>query len=194
VPARVLILGGIGSGKSTVSAWFGAHGAHVISADAVARAVLAPETDATATVLAMWPESDAGDGTISREALGRIVFADRAELAALESIVHPETRIAIRDEVAAHPDEVVMVEMPLLRDWFDESWFRVLVDAPDELRVARTLEREPAMTDAGVRQVMSSQAGRAEWLAIADFVIDNSGDRVRLEQECATVWEWLSAI
>jgi dephospho-CoA kinase len=193
VPARVLLLGGIGSGKSTAADWFAAHGAHVISADDVARTVLAPGTEASATVLAMWPAADAGDGTVARETLGRIVFADPAELAALESIVHPATRAAIREEVADHPDDLVMVEMALLRDWYDDSWLRVVVDAPDDLRIARTIERESAMTADDVRQIMGRQAMRAEWLAVADFVIDNSGDRAALESQCETVWEWLGA-
>jgi len=193
VPARALLLGGIGSGKSTAAAWFGSQGAFVISADLVARDVLAPGTHGESTVLAMWPEAASASGGIDRTALGRIVFADPAELAALESIVHPETRIAIRDAVDAHPDHLVVVEMALLREWFDDSWLRIVVDAPDDLRIARTLEREPVMTESDVRQIMGRQPTRSQWLAAADFVIDNSGDRNALESQCATVWEWLNA-
>lgn len=193
MPARVLLLGGIGSGKSTAGDWFASQGAVVIRADDVARDVLAPGTDATRTVLALWPEVDQGDGTISRTALGRIVFADPAELSALESIVHPQTRLVLRDELAAHPDDVVIVEMALLRDWFDESWTRIVVDAPDDVRVARTIRREPAMSEADVRTVMARQATREQWLVAADYVLDNSGSIGDLHGDCRVVWNTLTA-
>lgn len=191
--ARVLLLGGIGSGKSTAAAWFRSHGALVINADLVARQVIAPGTDGETTVLAMWPEVRSEDGTIDRLALFRAVFEDPAELAALESITHPATRAAIREEVAAHPDDIVFVEMALLRDWFDESWIRIVVDAPEETRVERAVGRQSALTEADVRLAMSRQATREEFLLAADFVLDNSGTPQDLESECERVWSSIPA-
>lgn len=186
MPPRILILGGIGSGKSTASSWFAARGAIVISSDDVARAVLGAGSEAARQVLDRWPDVGT-DGVIDRDALGRIVFADPEELAALEAIVHPETRRDILGEVERHPDTTVVVEMPILRDWFDD-WVKVVVDAPEEVRVARVIERGGRMTAADVRQVMARQPTRPEWLIAADYVLDNSGDIAYLHEQCDVLW------
>ena len=188
MPPYILLLGGIGSGKTLAGEFLGRLGAFVISADLVARDVRAPGTEATAQVLDLWPEAGSA-GVVERGRLGRIVFSDPAALARLESITHPETRRRILDLVARHPDETVVVEMPILRDWFDEGWRRVVVDAPDELRVARALERAGDMTESDVREIMARQPTRAEWLLAADFVLDNSGTPRELERACERLWE-----
>lgn len=154
--------------------------------------MLDPGTDATRAVLKLWP-GVGEDGVIDRTALGRIVFADPAELAALEAIVHPATREALRREIAGHPDEVVVVEMPLLRDWFDEGWVRVVVDAPDDVRVARVLERGSSMTESDVRRVIERQPTRAEFLLASNFAIDNRGGLEDLHEQCELVWRRITA-
>jgi len=187
MPVRILLLGGIGSGKSTAARWFAGQGVATISSDEVAASVLAPGTDATASVLSIWPSAGT-DGVIDRSALGRIVFADPAELAALEAIVHPATRRSVQLRVAASPDAHILVEMALIRPWFDGDWEQVVVDASDEIRIERTLEREPVMTREDVLQVMRRQPTRAEWLLTADFVIDNGGAEQHLVSQCSRVW------
>lgn len=186
---RILILGGIGSGKSTASAWFAEQGAVVISSDDIARRILEPGADATRRVLDLWP-GVGDDGVVDRARLGRIVFADPAELAALEAIVHPATRRALLAAVDRHSDRPVVVEMPILRDWLDD-WVSVVVDAPDEIRLRRVLERG-GMTRDDVRHVMARQPTRAEWLAAADFVLDNSRDIPALHRQCGVLWERLT--
>lgn len=190
MPPRILLLGGIGSGKSTAAAWFSDHGAVVLSSDLVARGVLDPGTDATRQVLARWP-SVGDDGEIDRAALGRVVFGDPSALAELESIVHPATRAGLQAEIGRYPDRAVVVEMPILRDWLGRGWVRVVVDAPDEVRVQRAIERDPSTTQDDVRRVMGHQPTRGEWLAAADYVVDNAGDETSMTQDCARVWERL---
>lgn len=189
MPARILLLGGIGSGKTLVASILGDLGAFVIAADEIGHEVLAPGTAATQAVLAMWPEVGI-DGAIDRTRLGRLVFADQAELSALETITHPAIRRRIADEAAAHPDDVVLVEMPILRDWFDDSWIRLVVDAPRGTRIERTLERDGGrMTRPDVEQIIERQPTRSALLECADFVLDNSGDAESLEDQCAELWE-----
>ena len=163
----------------------------MISSDDVARSVLAPGTHAARRVLEIWPDVGS-DGVIDRSALGRVVFADPAELRRLEEITHPETRRAIAEEVAAHPEEPVVVEMPILRDWFEEGWIRVVVDAPEDVRVERAVARRADMGEGDVRAVMDRQPSRQKWLLTADYVLDNSGTMEHLAQQCGELWDCLT--
>lgn len=186
--ARFFLGGGIGSGKTAAGEAFAALGATVVSSDDLARAVLAPGSMQTAAVLERWPEVGDGSGAIERGRLGRLVFADPESLAALEAITHPEITRLLTAAVDATPQAVVMVEMPVLRDLPGRGWPWVVVDAPDDLRAERAAGRG-MMTPSEIRRVMERQATRGEWLAVAAWVIDNSGDEVGLAEQCRRVWE-----
>ncbi len=86
-----------------------------------------------------------------------------------------------------------MVEMPILRDWF-ENWTVVVVDADDAIRLTRAAARPDQMAEEDVRAVMERQPRRAEWLLAADFVIDNGGDMTDLKSECRAVWDRVTAL
>ena len=87
------------------------------------------------------------------------------------------------------PDsKVVFVEVPILRDWF-EGWKVVVVDAPDDVRVARSVVRDDRMTESEILAIMARQPSRSEWLLAADLVIDNGGDKRQLDTACRSVWE-----
>jgi dephospho-CoA kinase len=120
------------------------------------------------------------DGLIDRRALGRIVFADPEQLAALEAMTHPEIRreLATRIEEASGP---VVVEIPIPVAWVPDDWPVVVVDAPDPVRVERLIGR--GMDRDEVEARMAAQPSRDEWLALADRVIDNGGERSRLPDE-----------
>jgi len=188
---RVVLTGGIGAGKSTAASVFARHGAEVVSADAVAASVLDVGEPAVAQVAARWPQVVAS-GVVDRSALGRIVFADAGALAELEAIVHPETRRRIEAAVAVAEAPAVVVEIPILRDWF-AGWTVVVVDAPVEVRVQRILDRrEGAMARTDVDRVLARQPSRSEWLLAADYVLDNGSDPARLEEECGRLWRLLA--
>lgn len=86
----IALTGGIGSGKSTVSAMLREHGAAIFDVDEAARSVLAPGEPGVDDVAARWPEVVAA-GVVDRAALAHIVFHNPAELAQLNAIVHPRT-------------------------------------------------------------------------------------------------------
>jgi dephospho-CoA kinase len=177
--ARVVLCGGIGSGKSTAGDFLAARGAEVIDADEVGHMVLEPTGSAFAAVADRWPEV-ATDGVIDRSALGRIVFGDRDELARLEAITHPAIRTEVARRVLASAASLVVVEVPLLSDFLGDGWLRAVVDVPDEIRTQRLLAR--GMTPAEVEERMAAQPRREQWLAAADYVIDNSGTTEDLER------------
>lgn len=87
---KVGLTGGIGSGKSEVSARLEQHGALVIDADKIAREVVEPGTPGLAAVVAEFGEDVLlPSGALDREKVGKIVFSDTERLAALNAIVHP---------------------------------------------------------------------------------------------------------
>ncbi len=192
---RVGLTGGIGAGKSEVARRLAALGAVIIDADVAARAVVAPGTDGLARVVAAFgPSVRQPDGSLDRDALGEIVFADPARRAELNAIVHPLAgawMLAAEEAAvtAGGPDIVVVHDVPLLAEnglagMYDKV---VVVDVPTELQLER-LVLDRGMTSAGARARVAAQATREERLAVADLVIDNSGTLADLDQQVAKAW------
>jgi dephospho-CoA kinase len=173
----LVISGGIGSGKSRLRELLAASGFHTIDADAIGHAILEPDGDAFSTVRAQWPEVVV-DGRIDRKALGRFVFGDEAELVTLESITHPLIFGKILADLGDFEGPRA-VEIPLLNHDLGEGWTRVIVDAPDQLRLERVIARGLSEPEAKAR--MAAQPGRQQWLAVADVVVPNTGSLAELE-------------
>lgn len=172
-PLRLVIGGGIGSGKSRVGRLLVERGFAVLDADRVGHSILSGDHPVARRVAERWPDAVTTGGTIDRRALGRIVFGDRDQLAELEAITHP----AIRDGIAGWAREAgrrpAAVEIPILADLVDGSWLWVIVEAPLELRKKRLRGR--GMSDGEVEARLASQPSHGEWLDAADFVIGNAG-------------------
>jgi len=191
---RAGLTGGIGSGKSTVSALLVSYGAVLIDADRIAREVVEPGTPGLAAVVA---EFGTGvllpDGSLDRPKLGSIVFADPDRLKALNAIVHPLVRDrSSRQEAAAGPDSVVVHDVPLLAENALAPLYDVVVvvDAAPSTQLDR-LVRLRGMTQEEARARMAAQATREQRLAVADFVIDNDGPLEALEPQVRKVWDEL---
>jgi len=184
--ARSYLGGGIGSGKSTAAALFSALGAAVLSADRAAHAVLEPRGEAAGAVAVRWPGVVVG-GRIHRSALAAVVFADAAARAELETITHPAIARLLAAQVAEAAGEVLLVEMPLPIALLGPGWRWVVVDAPDDSRLARLVARGMTAGDAARR--MDAQPSRADWLARADLVVDNGAGLAHLDAECRRAWD-----
>ena len=191
---RIGLTGGIGSGKTTVSDLLGSWGAVVVDADVIAREVVAPGTAGLAALAdAFGPEVIAPDGGLDRERMAAIAFADPEARARLNGIVHPLVRARSAELVAAAPPGSVVVQaIPLLAETGQRGSFDlvVVVDVDPEIAVERLVARR-GMTEADARARVASQASRADRLAIADVVIDNSGDRESLEAQVTELWREL---
>ena len=197
---RVALTGGIGSGKSTVARLLAEHGAVVVDADALAREVVEPGTPGLAAVVAEFgPSVLAGDGSLDRAALAAVVFADPSRRQALEAIVHPLVGARSAELIAGAPAEAVVVyDVPLLaesagtgRDRTGEWDAVVVVEATIEQRVARLVARGLPEPDARAR--IAAQATDEQRRAIADQVLDNSGDLAHLEAQVDTLWTVLTS-
>jgi dephospho-CoA kinase len=187
---HLLLTGGIGAGKSEVGKLLARRGACVIDADRIGHQVLEPGGEAFEAVAAAFPDASA-DGVVDRRLLARDVFTDPVRLRLLESLTHPAIRQRIRELVEDCDVPLVVVEAPLLSDFMGDGWERVVVDAPDDARIRRLVDRGMAPLDAKAR--MAAQPSRDEWRALADFLIDNSGDLETLEAQVGRLWERLTA-
>jgi dephospho-CoA kinase len=187
---RIGLTGGIGSGKSTVSALLAQRGAVVVDADRIAREVLEPGTPGLAQVVDAFGEAVlATDGSLDRQALAAIVFADPDARAELDGIVHPLVRARTAELVAAVPEgSVVVNDVPLLVETGQQgSYDLVLVVAADpETRVSRLVHRGLTAEDARAR--IAAQASDEQRRAVADVVLDNSGTREQLAEQVDRFW------
>jgi dephospho-CoA kinase len=196
---RAGLTGGIGAGKSAVSARLAAHGAVVLDADKAAREVVEPGTPGLARIVeAFGPGVLREDGALDRPRLGEIVFADDARREVLNAIVHPLVHERMREAearaVAEGGDGVVLVhDVPLLAEGGRGGQFDVVivVDVPREVQAER-LVRYRGMTPEQATARMSAQATREQRLAVADIVIDNSGSLADLGTRVAEVWDELA--
>jgi dephospho-CoA kinase len=192
---RVGLTGGVGSGKSTVSALLARHGALVIDADAIAREVVEPGTPGYDAVLARFgAEVVAADGTLDRPALAAVVFGDEAARADLNAIVHPLVGERSAELMAAAaPEDVVVYDVPLLVESRLGKAFDVVVvvEADVDTRLTRLAERGLAESDARAR--MAVQASDEERRAVAHEVIANDGTREELAAEVDELWQRLIA-
>lgn len=191
---NVGLTGGLGSGKSTVAALFGEHGAVIIDADVVAREVVRAGTPGFAAVVARFGPGVVGpDGELDRAALARIVFADGAALDELNAIVHPLVGSRSAELAAAVPPGAVVVhDIPLLAenglaDRFDTV---VVVEADREIRLARLAERGLTRAEAEAR--MAAQATDEQRRAIADEIVRNDDDLDSLARQIDRLWDRLS--
>ena len=174
---RLVVSGGIGSGKSTVVGVLRALGWSSIDADEVGHEVLTDPAVVEA-VRARWPKAVVR-GEVQRAGLGAIVFSDTRELAALEDITHPPITEKIESWISksALPKVVEVSVLKVARpDWGPLA----IVHAPLAIRMKRAVGRGMARDDAEAR--MAAQPPDREWLAAADVVIDNQGTLDELQK------------
>jgi dephospho-CoA kinase len=186
----VAVTGGIGSGKSTVSAALVERGAVLIDSDLLAREVVAPGTEGLAAVAAAFGQHLIGaDGALDRAALAAVVFSDSAARRTLEGITHPRVRARFAElQAAAAPDAVVVNDIPILTTLPVAAGFHLVigVQASAQVRVQRLILRGLSEADAKAR--MAAQLGDDERAALCDVVLSNNGDRSELGAQVAALW------
>lgn len=194
---RVGLTGGIGSGKSAVSALLSGHGAVVIDYDQLAREVVGPGSPALAEIARRFgADVLADDGTLNRPALGAIVFNDPESLRTLEGITHPAIRaLAAEREAAAGEDAIVVHDNALLVEMGHHAKCDavIVVDVPQDVQIARLRETR-GMTEAEARARISNQTSRESRTGVADFIVDNTGSLDELALTVGGLWDELVAL
>ncbi|GGB33736.1 dephospho-CoA kinase [Flexivirga endophytica] len=183
--------GGIGSGKSTVSARFAELGAVVIDADQLAREVVDRGSDGLAEIATRFgQEVLLPDGSLNRPALGAIVFADERARRDLEAITHPRVRdLTERRRESAPRDAIVVHDVPLLVEagLAPDHHLSLIVDTTAERRAGRLI-RDRGMTQQEASNRIAAQATDEQRYAVADALLDNNGTREEVLQQVETLW------
>lgn len=191
------LTGGIGSGKSAVSAMLAARGAVIVDADVLARQVVEPGGPAYQGVVDRFgPSVVRADGTLDRPALAAIVFSDAGALADLNALTHPPVKALIAERLAEQSsgEAVVVLVIPLLAESGRYPVAGVMVvDCPEDVAVRRLVEHR-GMTEDAARRRVAAQASRADRLAIADHIITNDGSVDDLAIEVDRAWEWIEGL
>jgi len=198
------ITGGIGAGKSTVAEGFEERGAVLIDTDRIVRGLQEPGGPVFLAMVERWGERIVGDdGRLDRAAVADLVFSDTDELKAINDIVHPAVarEMAARRAAVADTASIVVLDIPLLvraddepiKDTYAELAGIVVVDTDPELAVARLVSQR-GFSEADARARITNQASREARMAVADFVIDNSGDREALQSRIQEAWEWAMSL
>jgi dephospho-CoA kinase len=188
------ILGGVGSGKSTVARQFARLGARVLDADRTAHEVLRlPHVEAAAHK--RWGKTVFGpDGRIDRGRLAAIVFAPgtkgKEEREYLEQLIHPEVARLFSQQAAAlgAESEVAVLDAPLLLEagWDKLCEKMVFIEVPREARLARAKARGWGEEDFAAREGAQESLDRKR--ARADAIIDNSGPLERTQAQVEQLW------
>jgi dephospho-CoA kinase len=188
------LTGGIGTGKTAVSAVLEEQGAEILNADLVGHQVYEPGRPAYDDIVAEFgQEVVAEDGTIDRKKLGPIVFADPAKLSRLNAITHPRIKEMMREnlaEMSARGAEFVVLEAALLfdakwEDLADEVWC-TLVDA--ETAAQRTSERSGIPVEQVLERIQKAQMAGDERIERSDVVIDTSGTMEDTRRRTLKAW------
>jgi len=191
------LTGGIGSGKSTAAEMLVAHGARLIDADVIVRDLQAPGTPVVRAMAERFGDHILrDDGSLDRQAVADIVFADADELAALNAIVHPAVGVEMtkRREQYAATDDTVILDIPLLvRERYQALAAVIVVDCPVEVAVQRLIDFRQ-FNEADARARIASQISRDERKAEAEFVIDNGSDIEHLIGEVDRCWKWIASL
>jgi dephospho-CoA kinase len=188
---RIGLTGGIGAGKSTVSATFAELGGIVVDGDVIAREVVEPGTQGLATLVeAFGSEILLPDGALNRPALAAVAFSDDEKRKTLNGIVHPLVGKRREELIAAAPAGAVIVEdIPLLVESQMAPMFPlvIIVNADAELRVTRLIEHR-GFSEADARARIAAQATEEQRRAVADVWLDNSGSSDDLKRRAVDLW------
>jgi dephospho-CoA kinase len=187
------LTGGIATGKSTVSEMFRQLGCEVIDADLLAREVVAPGEPALAQIAEEFGRDVLQpDGALDRKKLGAIVFADPARRRQLEQITHPAIRDRflrrLADLEARGFSGIVLWDAPvMIESGGDKDMEKLVVVATDEATQTARLRGRDTIDAAEADRKIKSQMPVAEKAKLADYVIDNAGDRVGTERQVREV-------
>ncbi|MDT5101554.1 MAG: dephospho-CoA kinase [Mycobacterium sp.] len=187
---RIGLTGGIGAGKSTVSAAFSECGGIIVDGDVIAREVVEPGTEGLAALVdAFGDDILLPGGALNRPALAARAFVDDEQRSKLNGIVHPLVGRRREEIIAAVSEDAVVVEdIPLLVETGIAPMFPLVavVHADEETRVKRLIKR--GMDEADARARIAAQAPEEQRRAIADVLLDNSGSQGELTELAQDIW------
>jgi len=187
----VVLTGGIASGKSAVSACFEKLGTPVVDTDIIAREVVEPGSPALERIAG---ELGAGfldaDGKLNRSKLRQAIFSDPELKSRLETILHPLIGKEVLQQVKQLDSPYCIIVIPLYAESSAYAWIdRVLVvDVIEDAQIERVMARD-GISREQARAILNAQASRQDRLALADDILDNSGDLSELPEKVKALHE-----
>lgn len=180
------LTGYTGAGKSAVAQIFCALGAYIIDADGIGAQSgwRRGQRRWTKFAACLGRKCFCRTGTLHRRALGNIVFADERKRKQLEQITHPHIAALTRQELQKANGADVVIDAPVLFEVPEMTALCdkiVFIDAEPTLRLRRIMERDGISAQEAQRRI-DAQAFMEAWKAQSDLVVDNSGERNRLEE------------
>lgn len=173
------LLGGPGSGKSSVAEIFDQLGAGIVSADAINHQILA-RPEVTQQAISFWgPEILGSDGQINRQVLGNTVFNDPIQLQRLTDLVHPlirlESDVQIEELKSDNSTKAIVLDIPLLLETDQQKTcdFLVFVECEREIRLQR-VRQSRGWDDEKLSQVEKMQISLEIKAQKADYIISNN--------------------
>ena len=189
------LLGGIGSGKSSVAALFRTFGALTVDADRLARRVL-EDPAVVRTLVSWWGPAVMSRGRVNRAEVARRAFGSAAATAKLNALTHPRIRRELKREIAGarRRGGVVIVEAALLLETGSDAGCDALVfvDAPAAVRRRRIASR--GWTAAEWRRRERAQWPLPRKRARADYLIDNGGTRAAARKQVETILQEIARL
>lgn len=179
------LTGGIASGKSAAAQRFAEMGVHVVDADQASRWVVEPGQPALAALVQRYGVALLqADGSLDRGALRKVIFEDTQERRWVEALLHPLIAEEIARSLASATSHYAVFVSPLMVEsgQYRTTQRLLVVDAPEAVRVARTLLRDHT-TPEQVQAILKAQASREQRLALADDVLVNDRDLAWLHSE-----------
>lgn len=180
--------GGIGSGKSTVAAYFAQLNVPVLSADAVAHQLTAPNGIALPLIHAQWGEDVfQSDQTLDRARLRTLIFEQPEQKLILENILHPLIwqQLQKAQQATSPCHHYGLIEIPLLveKPLFQSLVSHILiVEAPESVRIQRIQQRS-GLSENAIRVIIAQQADTTARKNLADRIIYNNGNQLQLQQQ-----------
>lgn len=196
----IALTGGIGAGKSSASVLLVEQGAVLIDADAVAKDLQKSGGRAFGPMVELFGDEVVGpNGELIRQAIADVVFKDKELLGKLNALMLPMIGAEIYERIEAQrdTDNVVLLDLPLLGMGTTNNYgtaAMIVVDCPVEIAIERLVHGPRAMKREDAEARLAAQITREDRLALADFVIDNSGTEADLELAVDECWKWILSI
>lgn len=182
------LTGGIGAGKSTVSAYLRKKGCFVLDADQIARDLTRESSPVLKEIAQLFGSGILlANGQLDRNKLAQIIFSDRSQKTKLDNLLHHKViqiMLSGIKEAESQGLSLVFADVPLLFEsgfdqYTDEVW---MVSASRQARLQRVMRRDGADEEA-VRMRIRSQMDEAEKEKKADYILDNAGEKEALYEQ-----------
>lgn len=172
---KIAIIGGIGSGKSSVTKYLAQRGFDTLDCDVIAKQVMADYTFEK-KVCEQFPEA-VNYGRLDRKILGQVVFGNKSKLKLLNTLVHPQVKLCLEQSISQLDKEVVFVEASVFIDSIFEHMFDkvVCVVAEEEIRINRIMKRN-SFDRQHCLNIIASQPTQKQLLRVSDYLVTNNGD------------------